>query len=120
MACERPDLRGRSLSQRDGAELARQLQAEGVVDRISAQSVRRLLLHHRLKPWHHPLGLSPKAPRDAAFAEAVRNRSDLYSRPLAPQEVVLCVEEKTNWQPRTRKAPTLPPQPGQPTRVESE
>jgi transposase len=120
MACERPDLRGRSLSQWDCAELARQLQADGVVDHISAPSVRRLLLPHRLRPWRHPLWLSPKAPRDAAFADAVRNLSDLYSRPLAPHEVVLCVDEKTNLQPRPRKAQTLPPQPGQPTRVESE
>ena len=120
MACERPDLRGRSLSQWDCTELARQLQADGVVDRISAQSVRRLLLHHRLRPWRHHLWLSPKAPRDAAFAEAVWLLSDLYSRPLAPHEAVLCVDEKTNLQPRTRKVPTLPPQPGRPTRVESE
>ena len=43
MACEMPDLRGRSLSQWDCTELARQLEAEGVVDTISAQSVRRIV-----------------------------------------------------------------------------
>jgi hypothetical protein len=32
----------------------------------------------------------------------------------------LCVDEKTNLQPRTRKAKTLPPAPGIPIRVESE
>ena len=101
MAYEMPDLRGRSLSPWDGAELARQLPAEGVVDGISAQSVRRLLRHHRLRPWCHPLWLSPKAPRDAAFADAVRNRSDLYSRPLAPQEVVLGILVQTG--PRSRR-----------------
>ena len=120
MACEMPDLRGRSLSQWDCKELARQLQAEGAVASISAQSVRRLLLHHRLRPWRHHLWLVPKAPRDAAFADTVRNLSDLYSRPLARHEAVLCVDEKTNLQPRTRKAQTLPPQPGRSTRVESE
>jgi transposase len=120
MACEMPDLRGRSLSQWDCTELARQLEAEGVVDSISAQSVRRILSNHRLKPWRHHLWLSPTVPRDAAFADAVRNLSDLYSRPLAPHEVVLCVDEKTNLQPRTRKARTLPPEPGKPILVESE
>jgi transposase len=120
MACEMPDLRGRSLSQWDGTELARQLVAEGVVDSISPQSVRRILASHRLKPWRHHLWLSPKVPRDAAFADALRNLSDLYSRPLRPHEVVLCVDEKTNLQPRTRKAPTRPPQPEQPIRVENE
>jgi hypothetical protein len=113
-----PDLRGRSLSQWDCTELARQLVAEEVVSSISAQSVRRILGDHRLKPWRHHLWLSPKVPRDAAFAEAVRNLSDLYSRNLEPHEVVLCVDEKTNLQPRTRKAKTLPPEEGQPMRVE--
>ena len=120
MACEMPDLRGRSLSQWDCQELARQLEAEGVVDSISGQSVWRILNNHRLKPWRHHLWLSPKVPRDAAFASAVKNLSDLYSRPLAPGEVVLCVDEKTSLQPRTRKAKTLPPEPGKPIRVEGE
>src|SRR5260221_6137411 len=34
--------------------------------------------------------------------------------------MVLCVDEKTSLQPRTRKAPTLAAQPGQPVRVEHE
>jgi len=120
MACELPDLQGRSLSQWDCTELARQLIADGVVENISAQSVRRILSHHRLKPWRHHLWLSPKVPRDATFAAAVRNLSDLYSRALRPDEVVLSVDEKTNLQPRTRKAKTLPPAPNQPIRVENE
>jgi len=33
---------------------------------------------------------------------------------------VLCVDEKTSPQPRTRKAKTLPPEPGKPMRVEGE
>ena len=119
MACEMPDLRGRSLSQWDCTELARQLVAEEVVDSISPQSVRRILDSHRLKPWRHHLWLSPKAPRDEAFAAAALNLSDRYSRPLGANELVLCVDEKTNLQPRTRQAKTLPPEPGKPMRVES-
>jgi len=111
---------GRSLSQWDCAELARQLEAEGVVDRISAQSVRRILSSYRLKPRRHHLWLSPKSPRDAAFARAVRNLSDLYSRPLEAYEAVLCVDEKTNLQPRTGQARTLPAEPGKPVRLENE
>jgi transposase len=115
MACELPDLQGRSLSQWDCAELARQVIADGVVENISAQSVRRILSHHRLKPWRHHLWLSPKVPRDAAFAAAVLNLSDLYIRPLRLDEVVLSLDEKTNLQPRTRKAKTLPPAPASPS-----
>lgn len=120
LACERPDLVGRSLSQWDSAELARQLVRDGVVDQISPQTVQRILAHHKLKPWRHHLWLSPKVPRDAAFAAQVQEIVTLYTRPLGVWEMVLCVDEKTSLQPRPRHAPTLAAQPGQPVRVEHE
>jgi transposase len=120
IACERPDKLGRSLSQWDCQELARQLVRDRVVTNISADTVRRILENHQLKPWRHHLWLSPKVPRDAAFGAAVQELCDLYTRPLAAHEMVLCVDEKTSLQPRTRKAPTLPAQPGMPVRVEHE
>lgn len=120
IACERPDKLGRSLSQWDCQELARQLSRDGVVARISADTVRRILENHQLKPWRHHLWLSPKVPRDAAFAATVQEICDLYTRQLAAHEMVLCVDEKTSLQPRTRKSATLPAQPGMPVRVEHE
>jgi len=69
IACERPDTIGRSLS--DCTELARQLVAAGVVDSISASTIRRILQSHQLKPWQHHLWLSPKVPRDSAFAKSI-------------------------------------------------
>jgi hypothetical protein len=50
LACERPDMLGRSLSQWHCEELARQLIAEGLVEDISAATVRRILAAHQLKP----------------------------------------------------------------------
>jgi hypothetical protein len=120
IACERPDERGRSLGQWDCAEIARLLVAEGLVDAISGETVRRILSHHKLKPWRHHLWLSAKTPRDAAFARQVQELVDLYVRPLAPWEMVLSLDEKTSLQPRTRLAPTRPARPGQPVRVEHE
>ena len=120
MACERPDDRGRSLSFWDCRELARQLADEGVVPSISPDTVRRILEHHHLKPWRHHLWLSPKVPRDEAFAAAVQEIADLYTRPLGADEVVLCADEKTSLQPRPRKSPTLAAQPKRPVRVEHE
>jgi transposase len=120
IACERPDLRGRSWSQWDCVEIARELVRGGIVASISVESVRQMLLHHRLKPRRHAMWLSPKVPRDAAFAAAVREVADLYTRPLRGDEIVLCVDEKTNLQPRPRKAPTLAAQPERPVRVEHE
>lgn len=94
--------------------------AAGVVGSISASTVRRILQSHHLKPWRHHLWLSPKVPRDRAFANSIREISRLYTRKLKRHEIVLCVDEKTSLQPRPRKAPTLPAQPKLPVRVEHE
>ena len=120
IACERPDTAGRSLSQWDCVEIRRQLIATEVVGSISVESVRLMLAKHRLKPWRHQMWLSAKVPRDAAFAELTRTICDLYTRRLGPHEMVLCVDEKTSLQPRTRKSPTRPAIPDQPVRVEHE
>jgi transposase len=120
IACERPDDVGRSLSQWDCTEIVRQLERDGVVTKISAETVRQILLHHRLKPWRQKMWLSAKVPRDAAFAAQVQEICDLYTRPLRPDEVVLCADEMTSLQPRPRKAATLATRKGRPTRVEHE
>jgi hypothetical protein len=120
IACERPDVVGRSLSQWDSAELARQLVHDGEVESISPQTIQRILAHHKLKPWRHHLWLSPTVARDATFATQVTEIVTLYTRPLGVWEMVLCVDEKTSLQPRPRKAPTLAAQPGRPVRVEHE
>jgi hypothetical protein len=120
IACERPDDVGRSLSHWDCAELARQLIADGVTESISPQTVQRILASHKLKPWRKHLWLSSAVPRDAEFCKRVKNICTLYTRKLASYEMVLCVDEKTSLQPRTRKSPTLPARPGMPVRVEHE
>jgi transposase len=111
LACERPDMQGRSLSQWDCAELARQLMAEGIVEEISAATVRRMLAAHQLNPWRHHVWLHPQQPRDAAFYAIISELSELYTRPLCAEEIVLSLDEKTSLQPRPRGAPTLPAQP---------
>jgi transposase len=120
IACERPDDVGRSLSHWDCADLARQLVADHVVDSISPQTVQRILASHKLKPWRKHLWLSSGMPRDGDFCKRVKNICTLYTRKLAAHEMVLCVDEKTSLQPRTRKSPTLPAKPGMPVRVEHE
>lgn len=121
LACELPDSAGRSLSLWTCGELARTLRDGGVVQSISPQHVQRILHSHRLKPWRVHHWLSPKTPRDEAFRKQVQNLCDLYTRPLAPNERVLSLDEKTSLQPRTRTAATRPPLPGPvPARLEHE
>jgi hypothetical protein len=111
----------RSLSQWDCHELARQLVTEGIVQEISAATVRRMLAAHPLKPWRHHLWLHPKHLRDAAFSATVAELIDLYTRHLRADEMVLSLDEKTSWQPRPRPSPTLPARPHHlPNRVEHE
>ena len=120
LACELPELRGVPLALWDCHELARHLIDDGVVESISAETVRRILASNALKPWQYQMWLSPKVPRDAAFAALVGNIAGLYTRPLEPGEAVLCVDEKTSIQPRGRTARTLPAEARRPVRVESE
>src|SRR5437016_14587848 len=91
-----------------------------MVPSISPETIRSILRSHKLKPWRHHLWLSPKVPRDEQFAPRIQGLVDLYTRPLADWEMVLCVDEKTNLQPRPRLRATLPTRPGLPTRVEHE
>ena len=120
LACERPEVVGRSLAQWESAELARQLGHDGVVAAIAPQPVQRILAHHKRKPWRHHLWRSPQVPRDAACAAQGQKIVPLSTRPLGVWERVRCVDEKTRVQPRTRKAPTLAAPPGSPVRGEHE
>lgn len=121
MACERPNLVGRSLSQWDCTELANALMKEGIVESISAETVRKILSNHKLKPWRNHMWLSPKHPRDGEFYSRVTGIISLYTRSLTSNELVLCVDEKTSIQPRPRLQPTKPAHPGNlPNRVEHE
>lgn len=120
IACELPEKQGRSLSQWDCTELARQLVAAGIVGSISASTVQRVLYSNQLKPWRIHAWLSPKVPRDKKFAKSIRDISRIYTKKLKAHEMVLCIDEKTSLQPRPRLAPTMPALPKLPIRVEHE
>jgi hypothetical protein len=118
LTCERPDILSRSLSQWNCIELARHLEHNGIVAYISPETVRRIRVHHKLKPWRHHLWLSPHTPHDMEFYARVSGVVTLYTRRLHKQEIVLCVDEKTSLQPRPRVHATCPARPGRPTQVE--
>lgn len=101
--------------------MARTLRERGGVDAISPQSVQRILMSYKLKPWRFHHWLSPKGPLDEEFRKKVVALCDLYTRPLQHHERVLCVDEKTSIQPRSRTSPTRPARPGcVPQRLEHE
>jgi transposase len=118
LACTLPEQHGRPVSQWDSPAIADQLVADGRVDRISPQTVQRILARHRLKPWRCHSWLHPPRPRDASFLAQVREVADLYTRLLTDQEVVLCVDALTQLQPRPRPVPMRPARPGWPRHLE--
>jgi transposase len=120
IACERPQTCGKSLSVWDCQEIARKLQEDGIVARIGRETVRKMLMREQLRPWRYRMWLSAKVPRDGDFVARVENLRSLYTRPLAEDEVVLSADEKTNLQPRPRKAPTRAACPSKRVLVEHE
>ncbi len=120
LACEMPDHCGRSVSLWDCEELRKQLIADGVINQISTETIRRILNHHKLKPWRMHFWLGKKTPRDEHFHSQITEICELYTRDLSNDEVVLCFDEKTSLQPRIRLQPSLPAKPGQPVLVEHE
>jgi transposase len=93
MACERPDKLGRSLSQWDC---------------VATTGAR----------WHRREHLGRHGSSDFEQPPAQTVASPFVA--LAQGEMVLCVDEKTSLQPRKRKSPTRPAQPGRPVQVEHE
>ena len=57
---------------------------------------------------------------NAPFLDELRTSARCTRGSWRPHEMVLCVDEKTSLQPRTRKSPTLAARPGLPVRVEHE
>jgi transposase len=122
LACELPAESGVPLSRWSAPELAVEAVARGVVDRISASTVRRWLAEDVLKPWQHRSWIFP---RDPDFAATAARALDLYAgvwdgEPLGENEFVVCADEKTSIQARCRCHPTLPPGKARMMRVEHE
>lgn len=120
IACEMPDLRGRSLDKWDCEEIARELVRTNIVKSISSESVRRILNSQKLKPWRHRMWLSEKKPRDQEFCDKVRDVCDIYFRPLESWECVMSVDENTSIQARKRIAQMMPAKPGKSVYCEHE
>ena len=120
IACEMPEIRGRSLDKWDCEEIAKELIRTKVVTSISDESIRRILGSQKIKPWKHHMWLSEKTPRDEEFCIRVKKVIDLYFRKLEPWECVLSVDENTSIQARKRIAEIKAAGPGRPVLCEHE
>jgi transposase len=123
LACELPTDHDLPLAKWNCSDLAAEATRRGVVDSVSASTVRRWLHADAIKPWQHRSWIFP---RDPDFAVKAGRVLDLYARsfdgvPLGDDEYVLSADEKPGVQARERIQPSRPARPGrQPMRVESE
>jgi hypothetical protein len=111
LACQPPASAGTPLSRWSCPDLARDAVTQGIVEAVSASTVRRWLATDVIKPWQYRSWLFPRDPDFATKAERVL---DLYDRrwsgrKLEPGEYVISSDEKTSIQARCRCHPTLPP-----------
>jgi len=122
MACELPAESDVPLSRWSSTDLAAEAISRGIVDSISASTVRRWLEADAIKPWQHRSWIFPRDPDFAAKAARVL---DLYARtwrgrPLGENEYVISADEKSQLQALRRRHPDQAPGPGRARRVEFE
>ena len=109
MACAPPSEREVPLSRWSSAELATQARTEGLVESVSASTVRRWLAADAIKPWQFRSWIFPRDPDFAAKAGRVL---DLYERvwdgeKLGENEYVISADEKSQLQALSRCHPEL-------------
>ena len=110
LACGLPAKRDVPLAKWSCPDLATEAIQRGVVESVSASTVRRWLAADALKPWQHRSGISP---RDPHFAVKAARVLDLYQRvwdgePLGENDYVLSADEKPGVQARSRVHSSLP------------
>src|SRR5690606_5065007 len=122
LACQLPAEAGTPLSRWSHAELATEAVSRGIVEAVSASTIRRWLEEDAIRPWQHRSWIFP---RDSDFAIKAGRVLDLYQRtwkgrPLSDDEYVISADEKSQLQALHRRHRGLPPAPGRPRRVEFE
>jgi hypothetical protein len=122
IACEFPRRVGAPFSRWSVAELGSHVRACGLTASLSDTTIWRWLNEDAIRPWQHRCWIFP---RDPNFELKAGRILDLYQRiwkgrKLSANEFVLSADEKTSIQARSRKAPSLSTQPGQPMKIEHE
>ncbi len=97
--------------------LSERLIAMGVVDCISAETVRRRLKENALKPWQQKMWCVPEV--DADYIANMEDVLDVYARPRDENKPLVCFDE-TFKQLVGDVRSSLPPKPGKAARVDYE
>jgi transposase len=115
LACSPPPLGRRFWTLR---LLADRLVELRFVDRLSYETVRRMLKRNELKPWlTERWCIPPEA--NGEFVWRMEDVLEVYTRPYDPKRPQVCMDEVSK-QLLADARPALPPSPGRPRRVDYE
>lgn len=124
LACEKPELSGRPVSKWTSREIADEAAKRKIVEKISASHVGEILRSVNLKP-HKIKGWCFTTEKDQEeFARRAQEVCDVYLQ--APQNYsqsgvhTVCVDEATGLQANEKRAESLPPQPNQQAKEETQ
>ena len=124
IACEKPEASGRPVTKWTSREIADEAVKRQIVPAISPSHVARILRSVNLKP-HKTKGWCFTTEKDKeAFARQAQQVCDVYLQ--APQNYeqagvhTVCVDEATGLQANEKRAETLPPQPDQAGKEETQ
>jgi transposase len=84
---------------------------------LSRETVRRRLAENKLKPWQKKMWCIPKV--DAQYVARMEDVLDLYAKPPAKNEPVVCFDESPTQLIGEVRVP-VPASPGQPGRIDYE
>lgn len=119
LACAKPMEHGKPWQRWSSEKLVLVAKEKGIVDSISASTVRRWLGEDKVKPWQYHYW---QKSNDPMFAEKATPVLELYEKAsdMASQgEALVCIDEKTSIQARKPIHDTRPAVPEQPNQVAS-
>ena len=119
LACEPPERHGYPITHWSSRELTQEAIRQGIVARLSAGYLRKVLKKKDLQPHRSRYWLNAKA--DERKDERIADICDVYQRiPGTPDEIAFSVDEATGIQALERIAPDLPLSSGKPLAREFE
>lgn len=124
VACESPEKCGRPISKWTPREIAHEAVKRGIVESISPSHVGRILRKVKMRP-HKTKGWCFTTEKDReAFARQAQDVCDVYLQAPRNHEEsgvhTVSVDEVTGLQANEKKAPSLPPKPGQQGKEETQ
>jgi len=97
--------------------LKQRVEADGIIDAISTESIRVILKEHDLKPWQQRMWCIPELTEE--YIERMEQILDVYELEYNPKKPVICLDEKPVVL-QEDKSPSIEMEPGKTKKVDYE